>query len=152
MEKNSIKCSFKDHIEIEAVIYCQECKVYLCNKCHNFHSKLCENHHTYKLDKNLNEIFTGFCKEEKHSMELNYFCKAHNQLCCAACIAKIKNKGDGQHKDCDVCTIEEIKNEKQNNLKENIKLLENISNNLEQLIKDLKNIFIKMNQNKEELK
>ena len=152
MDKNSIKCSFKDHHEIEASIYCQECKVYLCNKCNNFHSKLCENHHIYKIDKNLNELFTGFCKEEKHSMELNYFCKAHNQLCCAACIAKIKNKGDGQHKDCDVCTIEEIKNEKQNNLKENIKLLENLSNNLEQLINDLKNIFIKMNENKDELK
>ena len=84
MEKNSKKCSFKDHNEIEAINYCQECKIYLCNKCNNFHSKLCENHHTFKLDKNLNEIFTGFCKEENHSIKLKYFCKAHNQLCCAA--------------------------------------------------------------------
>ena len=42
-------------------------------------------------------------------------------------------------KDCDICTIEEIKNEKQNNLRENIKLLEKFSINLEQLINDLNN-------------
>jgi len=152
MEKNSIKCSFKDHYEIEAIFYCQECKVYLCNKCINFHSKLFENHHTYKLDKNLKEIFTGLCKEENHSIELKYFCKVHNQLCCAACIAKISNKGDGQHKDCDVCIIEEIKNEKQKILEENIKLLQKLSINLENQINDLKNLFIKIGQNKEKLK
>ena len=144
MEKNIINCSFKDHKEIVAIIYCQECKVYLCNKCNNnLHSKLFENHHINKLDKNLNEIFTGFCKEENHSIKLKYFCKVHNKLCCAACIAKISNKGDGQHKDCDVCTIEEIKDEKLNNFKENIKLLEKLSINLEQFINDLKNIFLK---------
>ena len=152
MEKASIKCSFKDHYEIEAIIYCQICKVYLCNKCINFHSKLFENHYTFKLGKNMKEVFTGLCKEENHSIELKYFCKVHNQLCCAACIAKINNKGDGQHKDCDVCIIEEIKNDKQKTLEENIKLLQKLSINLENLINDLKYLFVKIEKNKEKLK
>ena len=53
-------------------------------------------------------------------MELNYFCRNDNQLCCAACICKIKNKEDGQHADCEVCEINQIKEEKKSNLKKNI--------------------------------
>ena len=48
------------------------------------------------------------------------FCKNHNTLCCAACISKIQSKGNGKHKNCDVCNIEEIKDEKKNTLKNNI--------------------------------
>ena len=48
-------------------------------------------------------------------IQLSYFCKDHNQLCCAACIAKINKNGDGQHHDCDVCSIEDIKEEKKIN-------------------------------------
>ena len=38
----------------------------------------------FNLDKNENEILTGYCQEKKHNIELEYFCKTHNQLCCAA--------------------------------------------------------------------
>ena len=72
----------------------------------------------YKLDKNLKDIFTGFCKEEGHSDKLEYFCKNHNQLCCSSCIVKIKKKGKGQHTDCDVYIIEDIKADKINDLKD----------------------------------
>ncbi len=67
--------SIKDHSGIEAVVYCQECNLYMCNKCDNLHSKLFNNHHKYKIDQDIKGLFTGFCKQEKHSNELKYFCK-----------------------------------------------------------------------------
>lgn len=55
---------------------------------------------------NITDIFTGLCKEENHNgLELEYFSKNHRQLCCAACICKIKGKGKGNHNDCEVCLI-----------------------------------------------
>ena len=149
--ENVKKCSFKEHKEINVIIYCQQCKNYLCNKCENVHLEYCPNHHKYSIDNDLNEIFTGFCKEENH-LELSFFCKSHNQLCCAACIAKIKAKGVGQHKDCNVCIIEDIKEDKKNKLKENIKYLEELSNNLESNINSLKKIYEKIKEKKEKLK
>ena len=65
MEKK--KCSLKKHSEIDAVNYCQECKIYLCNKCQNYHSELFEIHHLYNLEKNIKDIFTGFCEEQNHN-------------------------------------------------------------------------------------
>jgi len=104
-----------EHENDQAIIYCQTCRVYMCNKCKNFHSKLCKNHFTYDLNSNSNEIFTGFCKEENHYDKLEYFYKTHNQLCCSGCIAKIKRKGKGQHTDCEICNIEDIKDKKKLN-------------------------------------
>ncbi len=106
------KCSFKDHQEINANSYCFQCDVYMCNKCNDFHSKLLQNHNAYPLDKDISEIFTGFCKEPNHNIKLEYFCKNHNELCCAACLCKIKKGGNGKHKDCEACIIEDIKFEK----------------------------------------
>ena len=123
MEKKKNKCSSKEHEEIDAIFYCQQCMIYMCRKCENIHSKLCQNHLPYNLDKDINDIFTGICKNPNHSVKLNYFCKTHNQLCCAECITKIKDKNNGQHKDCDVYIIKDIKNEKKNKLNDNIKFL-----------------------------
>ena len=117
------KCSSKKHQENNAINYCQECKIYMCNKCDDYHSEIFQNHHIYKLDKDISLIFTGFCKEENHLDKLEYFCKNHNILCCASCITKIKKNGKGQHHDCDICLINEIKEEKKNKLKDNIKSL-----------------------------
>ena len=150
--KSQQKCTSIDHEKIEATSYCKECKVFMCNKCENFHSKLLKSHHSYNLDKEINEIFTGFCKEKNHIDKLDYFCKTHNQLCCAACLSKIKTKGNGQHTDCEVCDIEEIVDEKRNGLKKNIEKLEILSNNLQKSIDELKKIFEKINENKEQLK
>ena len=146
------KCSFKDHEEIDAIIYCGECKVYMCNKCEIFHSKLLSNHQTFILEKDIEEIFTGFCKEENHPNKLEYFCITHNQLCCAACLCKIKKNENGKHKDCDTCIIEDIKDEKLKKLKENIKYLEDLSNSLKESINKLKIIFDKINKDKESIK
>ena len=113
MKNAKEKCSCKNHVEIDAIIYCQECRIYMCNKCEKLHSELLQNHHSINLDKNIKDLFTGYCKEQNHTMKLNYFCINHNQLCCAACLCKIKGEGkDGLHKDCKACLIEEIKIEK----------------------------------------
>ena len=150
MEKK--KCSLKEHFEIDAMSFCQECNIYMCIKCEKVHSGLCQKHHKFSLDKDINEIFTGFCKEPNHNDELEFFCKTHNKLCCAKCIIKIKSKGKGQHKDCIVYNLEEIKEEKQEKLKENIIFLEEFLNKFEEAIKNIKLIFEKMNENKEKIK
>ena len=127
MEKKKQKCSLKEHSEFEANSYCQKCEIYMCNKCEKVHKGLVPNHHSVILDKDISNIYTGFCKVEKHQAELDYFCKSHNVLCCAKCISKIKSKGNGQHTDCNVCNYEDIIDEKKQNLKNNIKILENLS-------------------------
>ena len=148
------KCASINHKEIDAISFCGECKLYFCNKCDKFHSEIFQNHYTIKLEKgkNIGELFTGFCKENSHKVELKYFCKKHNELCCAECITKLKGKENGQHSDCDICFIEDIEKEKRNKLKKNIKCLEDLSTNLEQKIKETKVTFEKIEKNKEELK
>ena len=106
------KCSNKKHSEINAISYCSECNLYLCNKCSNYHTDLLKNHLISNLDKNEEELFTNICKEQNHEDQLEFYCKNHNKLCCAACLSKIKGKGNGQHFNCNVCLIEEIKEEK----------------------------------------
>ena len=146
------KCSLDEHKDINALFYCQECRVKMCNKCEKIHSGLLKKHHIYSLDKDIKEVFTGLCTNNNHSLELEIYCKNHNKLCCVACISKIKIKGKGQHKNCEVYHISKIKNNKKENLEKNIKHLEEISNKLEPSIKELKNIFEKINQSKEKLK
>ena len=142
------KCSLKKHIKEEAIIKCRECHRNMCKICYKHHSELFDDHNVKILEtndnKDLNNLFTGFCKEENHSDNLDYFCKNHNKLCCAACISKIKSKGNGQHTDCEVCNIDEIKEEKEKLLKENAQILQNLSNQLEELMGELKNNFEKI--------
>ena len=153
MDNQLKKCSMLEHNEIDAINFYFECKIFMCNKCENYHSLLFKSHHLYTLDKDLKEFFTGFCKEEKHYYnELKYFCKTHNQLCCVVCISKIKDNENGQHKDCQVCSINDIKEEKKAKLEENVKYLDLISNTLEQSINELKIMHDKLNESKEELK
>ena len=137
------KCSLKKHEEIDAISYCEDCNKNMCQKCHYHHSELFENHYLRLLNK-----FTGICQEENHSDNLDYFCKDHNKLCCVECIAKIKRKNNGQHKDCNICTIEDIEEEKKYKLKENIKILEDLSINFKQSIEDLKKLLEKVNEKK----
>ena len=124
----------------------------MCNKCLNHHKELFENHQLFTLDKNNNELFINFCRIDGHEKKFEYFCKTHNELCCVCCLTKINNKRYGQHKDCDICTIDDIKEEKKIKLSENKKYLKDLSNNIENSINELKIIFEKMNNNKEEIK
>ena len=152
MENEIKKCSNKKHLEQNAINYCPECNLYLCNKCTNNHSDLLIDHQVYNLSKNSEEIFTGKCNELNHNLNLQYFCETHNKLCCAACLSKIKEKGDGQHFDCKVCSIEKIKEEKKSNLNNNIKYLEEFSKTVEDSINKIKEILKKVNESKDELK
>ena len=107
------------------------------------------------MDKNEEELFTNICKEQNHEDQLEFYCKNHNKLCCAACLSKIKGKGNGQHFNCNVCLIEEIKEEKRNKLNENIKYLEDFSKKIDNLInelKKLKKLFKNISESKEALK
>ena len=152
MEKKVEKCSFTEHNQLDSSSFCQECKVYMCHKCSNYHNGLFKDHHQYNLNQDFNNIFIGLCKEQNHLLKYEYYCKTHNILCCDSCIVKLKAKGKGQHKDCDICFIEDIKEEKKNKLEKNIKSLEDLIQNLDKSIKELKVVFEKINESKEQLK
>ena len=153
MKNMKKKCSSIKHKEsIDADIYCQQCQIYMCNKCLNHHSELFQSHYLYTLDKDMDTIFSGFCNFKNHNNKLEYFCKTHNQLCCVACISKIKDNNNGQHRDCKICSIEEIKEGKKNILQQNISYLENIYKNIEDTINKLKLLFETINKSKEDLK
>ena len=122
----------------------------MCNKCENFHSDLFPNHNSYNLNKDTN-LFNNICKETNHTDFLNYYCKKHNELICVKCITKIKGKGNGQHSDCDIFFIEDIKEEKKIKLNQNIKYLEELSIGLEKSINNFNNIFENVNLKKENL-
>ena len=146
------KCSSKKHNEMNAISYCDNCKIYICNKCQNLHSELFEDHNIYKIDKENPEISFIYCKENGHLDKLRYYCKTHNKLCCSACICKIKDDINGQHSNCEVCIIKEIKDEKKLKLKDNMKQLEELSTNIKESINKIKLTFDKINENKEKLK
>jgi len=148
--ENKYKCFTEEHEKIDAKSFCPECKIYMCNKCENIHSSFFKNHHSYNLNKE-EDIFIGICKEKNH-YELKYFCKTHNQLCCSACLCKLNKKGEGQHKDCDVCYIDNIEDDKKNKLKENIKSLEELQIKFNQSIEEIKTIFQNIEKDKENLK
>ena len=146
------KCFSEEHKDINAISFCPECRIYVCNKCENLHSSLFKNHRPLKINKDNDILFTGFCTEKNHPNKLEYFCKNHNKLCCSSCIAKINTKGDGQHKDCNVCEIENIKDEKKSKLKENMKYLKDIENKFNENMKELKEFFEQIEKDKENLK
>lgn len=112
--ENITTCSLKQHSEKKAISYCQQCDIYMCNICEKTHSELCQKHIPYNLNIDKQIIFTGRCQIKNHSDKLDYFCRDHNELCCAACITKIKGRGNGQHIDCNICYIEDTKIEKKN--------------------------------------
>ena len=152
MEQQNKRCSCEKHKEEIAFYFCKNCNIYMCNKCYDYHSKLFQNHVLFKVDNDNQEIFSGFCNEQNHFEILEFFCKNHNKLCCSSCICRMKNKKYGTHKDCDICFIDDIKQEKKSKLQENLKKLEEISKNIEESLNSMKDIYEKINEKKEDLK
>ena len=153
MEDKKHNCSSKEHKEIGAISFCPKCNIFMCNKCILLHSQILGEHNLYYLNKDFNdEIFINFCNLNNHNEIFKFYCKNHNQLCCSYCICKFKNKELGQHSDCDICLINDIKEEKKNKLKDNIILLKELSKNINESISEIKTIFEKINNSKEELK
>ena len=63
------KYSSINHKEIEALSFCNDCKLYMCNKCEKYHTELFQkSHNQIKLEKgkDIAELFTGFCNEKNH--------------------------------------------------------------------------------------
>ena len=145
-------CSSDHEKKIPSKYYCSNCKIYMCEVCEKYHSKIFCNHNIYNSDENISEIFDGFCKENNHLEILEFFCKIHNKLCCSSCITKIKKKGKGQHTDCDICLIEDIKDTKKDLLNKNYTVLEELSKNIGNSINELKDILETINTNKYKLK
>ena len=150
MDDQLKKCSSKKHSDIDAISYCNNCKKYFCGKCLTFHFDLFENHKLTDIDKTIDESFFDICAN--HKIHFEFFCKNHNQLCCSSCICKIKNELYGQHTDCDVYPLNEIKEEKRIQLEKNINILEDLSKNIDNLIKKFKISIDKINANKDEIK
>ena len=151
MENRKNKCSLKEHKEVDANTYCLKCNIYMCNKCDKYHFNIFPNHQLISMDKDISQIFTWFCKEVHHQDELYYYCKTHNVLCCAKCIA-FKREGNGQHNGCDICNYEDIIEEKKQNLKKNIETFEELSKEIQSSIDELKTIVEKITNNKEDIK
>ena len=153
MEIQKKKCSLKDHAQINAIIYCKKCEIYMCNKCEVHHSKLFENHQNFFKNKNIDELNDEFCKEENHNYyKLQYYWNIHKDLCCVACIAKIKGKNNGQHSECIVSDIDDIREEKKNAIENNIKILEEISSKFNESFNNIKIIYEEINEKKEQMK
>ena len=68
-------------------------------------------------------------------------------LCCICCIGN-----NSQHKNCNICKLEEIKEEKKNNLENNIKILENILKDIKETMNKTEKINKKMEEEKTKLK
>ena len=152
MDETSInKCYYNEHSEQTATNYCFKCNKFLCETCSTSHFDFNPKHNLFSVDKDLNLNFTGFCTEENHPNKLDYYCSTHNNLCCAACLCKINDKGDGQHAECKVCYIGDIKEEKKSKLIDNLKLLKKFSSNLKKMLKDIKIIFDRTNPIKEDI-
>ena len=153
MENNNYKCSRKDHLNVDANIFCQNCKTFLCKECEEtFHSKIFSNHEIKKLNNEKELLFLGICHESNHLSKFEYFCKTHNKLCCAKCITRIKDEKNGQHSECDICKLNDIKDSKEKKFKESFDKLEDISNDLDQSINKFDLFKIETNKEKENLK
>ena len=80
------KSSSKSHKNIDAISYCETCKIFMCNKCLNYHMDLFDAHQIVNLNENNKEMFIDICKEKNRGKKLEFYCKNHNILCCAVCI------------------------------------------------------------------
>ena len=148
MDSKIMKCSMNSHEEKNAIKFCIECNIFMCHQCFNHHKGLFnDKHHLLDITENDGNIFTGLCTEENHSDKLDHFCKTHNQLCCISCIGT-----NSKHNNCQFCKIEDIKEEKKENLEKNVKALDDISNNLKESLIKLKDFSEKIEEQKEELK
>ena len=146
------KCSFNEHKNINASGYCSECNIYTCDECKNYHMNLIQNNHSKLLYNKENNDNNEFCNELNHDNKLEYFCKTHNQLCCTACITKIKGEGNGQHSDCDICFLKDITKEKISKLKQNIIYLEHFNSDLDLSFNKIKEAYEEIEDKKEKLK
>lgn len=122
---------------IQAIFLCKQCKEYLCEDCGNMHLSKYSGHDLKKID----EVFLVDmrCEEPGHNNNFEYFCKDHNKLICDKCIAKKINKtNNGQHLNCDTCSLGEIIDSKTKKYEESKKKLKEIEENIKVFQKQIK--------------
>ena len=78
--------------------------------------------------------------------EITSFCKTHNILCSID-----STKESGNHYNCEVCDISEIKDSKLNDLKKNLNIIEDFVNSLGNSMDDLKKMIEENISDKEKL-
>ena len=122
------------------------------DKCLDSHNKLLKGHLQNDISKNSGETFINLCKKVNHEKKFEFFCKDHNELCCSGCVTKIKYKEYGEHYDCNICSIDGIKEEKKNIFNNNVKFVKNCLDYLESIINNMKKLLENINNNKEDLK
>ena len=83
MEVEAQKCSNEEHIEIDAISYCNLCKIYLCNKCQNYHYQLHKNHPAQILGKK-GEVFSLDIAKKKIIIIINWIIFVKIIINCAA--------------------------------------------------------------------
>ena len=72
MEKRQ-KCSIEEHKD--AIIYCQQCKIFMCNKCLNNHKELFKkNHELNNLEKKMIYLLI-FAESQVMKKRWNFFVK-----------------------------------------------------------------------------
>ena len=55
-----------EHSKNKAILFCHECKQFICNKCENQCLERCKNHTKYKFDNNnQKDTFIGYYLENK---------------------------------------------------------------------------------------
>ena len=106
----------------------------------------------YLNNKESNETNYDICYEQNHQQKLEYFCRTHNKLCCRACATKIKGLGNGQHYDCNICFVKDIKEESKNKLKQNLIYLENNISLFDSIVDSLRRAYEEISGKKEKLK
>ena len=141
------ECSMINHTGQKSMKYCDKCKIFMCHQCLVHHKALFHNHNLIDLTQDNKNLFIEICQENNHLNKFEFFCRTHNKLCCLSCTEK-----NGKHNKCEICKIEDIKEEKKINLEKNLKLLEEISLNINESIDKYKNYYEKMEELKEELK
>ena len=63
MDTKKVQCSAENHTDQKSSKFCPECNIFMCHKCFNYHSKLFKNHNLIDLTENIDNLFTGYCKE-----------------------------------------------------------------------------------------
>lgn len=129
---NSNNKCFK-HSDVNGLIYCKNCNIYMCHICYSYHSFFEPNHETIWDRNMINHVYPQECIEHcEHNMD--FYCENCNLNLCIKCC-------EINHRNHKVIQLREYW-EKVNrglpfqNMNELTKYLENIENNYDSFIKD----------------
>ena len=127
------KCNYRENHEADSILYCFQCSRYLCKECLIIHNMTAIGiKHTTIKQKISNQYY---CPKEGHEEYiLDRYCTKCNIYLCSKCKCS--------HKDSDINNLDNNKDEKIQEIKENIKKCEDIikeeENRCKEFISDMK--------------